>query len=72
MCDRSYVATQRSRTMIHEDNQSCIALANTPKKQTTEKHIATRFHHIREHIGLGSVALSFLATDAMEFTSPKV
>ena len=56
---------QTSPTMIHEDNQSCIALANTPKKQTTAKHIATRFHHIREHIGSGSVALSFLATDEM-------
>ena len=56
---------QNGPTVIREDNLSCIALANTPKKLQTAKHIATRFHHIREHIGSGSIALSFLATNFM-------
>ena len=35
---------------IHEDNQSCIAIAENPKFTPRTKHIALKCHHFRKHV----------------------
>ena len=35
---------------VHEDNQSCIAMANNPKFTPRTKHIAIKYHHFRKHV----------------------
>jgi len=37
-------------TMIHADNQGCIALANNPVSHSCAKHIDIRHHFIQERI----------------------
>ena len=35
---------------VHEDNQSCIAMAQSPKFTGRTKHIAIKYHHFRKHV----------------------
>ena len=35
---------------VHEDNQSCIAIAENPKFTPRTKHIALKYHHFRRHV----------------------
>ena len=35
---------------FHEDNQSCIAIAENPKFTPRTKHIALKYHHFRKHV----------------------
>ncbi len=35
---------------VHEDNQSCIAMAENPKFTPRTKHIAIKYHHFRKHV----------------------
>lgn len=35
---------------VHEDNQSCIAMANNPKFTPRTKHIAIKYHHFRKYV----------------------
>ena len=35
---------------VHEDNQSCIAIAENPKFTPRTKHIALKYHHFRKHV----------------------
>ena len=35
---------------VHEDNQSCIAMAKNPKFTPRTKHIAIKYHHFRKHV----------------------
>ena len=35
---------------VHEDNKSCIAVAESNKPPLRTKHIAVKYHHFRNHI----------------------
>ncbi|GAA5971198.1 hypothetical protein JCM11641_004182 [Rhodosporidiobolus odoratus] len=51
-----------SSTLIHEDNTSCIAIANNPLHQGRTKHYDIQHHFIRDQISRGRVRLSYINT----------
>lgn len=57
--------TYSGPTTIYEDNRGAISLADNPIDHLKTKHIAVRYHAIREHIGNGEIRLGHLATDKM-------
>jgi hypothetical protein len=46
--------------IIHEDNQSAIAIANNNGYQSRAKHIDIRHHFIREHIKTRKIELQYI------------
>jgi hypothetical protein len=48
---------QQEPTIIHQDNQACIALANNPIYHKRTKHIDIRYHYTRERVESHDVAL---------------
>ncbi|ODM22593.1 hypothetical protein SI65_00182 [Aspergillus cristatus] len=52
-------------TTIYEDNQGAIKIADNPVNHPKTKHIAVRYHAIRDHIGNGEICLEHLPTDKM-------
>ena len=52
-------------TTICEDNQGAIKIADNPINHPKTKHIAVRYHAIRDHISNGEVRLQHLPTDQM-------
>jgi hypothetical protein len=50
-------------TPIYCDNQAAIALASKPKFHACTKHIDIRYHFVRQHIKLGTLALSYCPTE---------
>jgi hypothetical protein len=53
---------QRSKTVIWEDNQGCIALSNNPVFHKRTKHIDIRYHFVRERIEAGDIEVKYLPT----------
>lgn len=53
---------QEGPTVIHEDNQGCIALANNPITQQRSKHIDIRYHFTRDLISDGVIVLRYIET----------
>jgi hypothetical protein len=47
---------------VHEDNQSCISMATLHKLSPQKKHIALKYHHFRQHIKSGRIAISYYRT----------
>ena len=45
---------------VHEDNQSCIAMANNPKFTPRTKHIALKYHYFRKHVKTPSQQSGFI------------
>lgn len=56
---------QMSATIIHADNQGCIALSRNPVAHSRAKHIDIRHHFIRERIARSEIDLQFLSTKEM-------
>ncbi|POM71774.1 Polyprotein [Phytophthora palmivora] len=52
-------AEQHGSTMIYEDNQGAMALANSVGYQARTKHIDIRYHFIREKVASGEVELTY-------------
>ena len=52
-------------TMIHEDNQGCIALAKNPVFHAQTKHIDIKYHFLREKVEEGVIELEYKPTDEM-------
>jgi len=52
-------------TMIHADNQGCIALANNPVSHSHTKHIDIHHHFIREYIKHWEIRLNYISTKDM-------
>ena len=52
-------------TLLLVDNQSAIKLAINPVFHKRSKHIAIRYHFIRERIEMGEVNLEYVRTLAM-------
>jgi hypothetical protein len=61
LSDLSYV--QDGPTVIFEDNQGCIALANNPVIQKRSKHINIKYHFTRERVESGEVSLQYIPTE---------
>ena len=47
---------------IFEDNQAAIEIATNPKDHSRTKHVAIRYHHIRERVANGEVRLKYIPT----------
>lgn len=54
ICDRA--------TIIHEDNQSCMRVAEEPKEHKRMKHIDVKYNFIRESIAGGEFQLKYIPT----------
>lgn len=52
-------------TIMYEDNQGAIALTDNPNDHPRTKHIAIRYHAIRDLIQSGEVKLQYLPTYEM-------
>ena len=52
-------------TIIHADNQGCIALANNPVSHLRAKHIDIRHHFIQERIECRKITLNYVSTKDM-------
>lgn len=49
-------------TTINEDNQSCIKAAEKPKNHKRMKHVAVKYHVVRDMIEKGLVKLQYIPT----------
>ncbi len=52
-------------TVIHEDNQSAIAIAKNPQFHGRTKHIEIKYHFVRELVDNGTVKLHYCDTSNM-------
>jgi hypothetical protein len=52
-------------TTLHSDSQGSIALAHNPEHHARTKHIAIRYHFIREHVADKTIDLTFVGTADM-------
>ncbi|KGO51188.1 Reverse transcriptase, RNA-dependent DNA polymerase [Penicillium expansum] len=63
----------RKPVVIHADNTGAIALAKNPEYHARTKHIAVRYHFLRQEVSSGSVTLEYIPTQeqaADGFTKP--
>ena len=56
---------QQKSTIIHEDNQSCIALAKNPVHHARSKHIDIQHHFIRDKVNSEEIKLVYTPTEEM-------
>ena len=56
---------QPNATVIFEDNDSCIKIANSPRKHPGIKHIDIRYHFIKDRIASKEIVLQRKATADM-------
>ena len=47
---------------VFEDNQSCIAVAESKKPPTRTKHIAIKYHHFRDLVDNGAIKTNYIDT----------
>ena len=52
-------------TTIFEDNQSAIAMTKNPQFHGRAKHIAIKYHFIREQVSNGMIKLEYCPTNEM-------
>ena len=52
-------------TIIHANNQRCIALAYNPINHSHTKHINIKYYFIYKHIKCGEVKLKYVSTKEM-------
>ena len=50
---------------IYEDNQATISMTKNPQYHGRSKHVAIKYHFIREHVSDGSVQLEYCPTKDM-------
>jgi hypothetical protein len=51
--------------ILNEDNQACIKLAKNPCQHKRTKHIAIKYHFIRENVKRKLIDLQYCPTDKM-------
>ncbi|SCZ92206.1 BZ3500_MvSof-1268-A1-R1_Chr5-2g07707 [Microbotryum saponariae] len=56
---------QQLATIIHEDNQATIKIANNPTHHARTKHFDVVHHFVSERVGFGEVKLVYCDTDSM-------
>ena len=52
-------------TIIQEDNQGCLAMANATSLSKRTKHIDVRYHYVNDMVREGEVILEYSATEVM-------
>lgn len=52
--------------LVHEDNQSCIALTKGDRAERKAKHIDTKFNFVKDMVRDGIVQLQYCATEQMQ------
>ena len=55
----------KTATTIFEDNQSAICMTKNPQFHGRTKHIAIKYHFIREQVGNGTIELKYCPTNEM-------
>ena len=53
-------ATPKIHCTIHEDNEGCIDLVETPRMRPRTKHIALKYHHFRKHVKDGTISIEYV------------
>ena len=53
---------QFQATILHEDNQPCIHVANNPGLSPKLKHIDLHYHFVRERVEDGDIQLQYIDT----------
>ena len=48
---------------VHEDNQSCIKVANSTKFTPRIKHIALKYHHFKTHVNQKKITVEYCRTE---------
>ena len=56
---------EQGTVKLHEDNQSCIALAKNPVFKSRAKHIDVRYHFVRERTQQKEVEITYCPTERM-------
>ena len=56
---------QHKSTILHEDNQSTIALIKNPKHHARTKHIDIKYHFIRQSVDTNCIEVKYCCTDNM-------
>ena len=56
---------QSQPTLIHEDNQSAIAMAKNPQFHKRPKHINIKYHYVREQVNNGKIVVKYCPTEEM-------
>lgn len=52
-----------SPTIMHEDNQSCIKVAEEPREHKRMKHIDVKYNFIRESVANKEIKLKYISTN---------
>ena len=52
-------------TVLYGDNQGALFLGDNPKTSSRTKHIAIKYHHIRELTEMNTLTLVYLETKRM-------
>ena len=47
---------------VFEDNQRCIAVAESRKPPARTNHIAIKYHHFRSLVGKGTIKINYIDT----------
>ena len=47
---------------VYEDNKGCVDLVKSPKTNPRTRHIAIKYHHFREHVQKGHLAIRWIST----------
>ena len=53
---------QNGATILHEDNQGCIKMAENDVFSKRTRHIDIRHHFVREHIAKGLIEMKYVPT----------
>ena len=48
---------------VHEDNQSCIRMANSEKFTPRPKYIALKYHYFKSHVKQKKVSINYCRTE---------
>ena len=56
---------QSQPTLIHEDNQSAIAMAKNPQFHKRSEHINIKYHYVRERVNNGKIVVKYCPTEEM-------
>jgi hypothetical protein len=52
-------------TIIHEDNQGCIAISSNNRTDSRTKHIDVKYHFVRDMIQAKEIAVKYISTENM-------
>lgn len=58
---------------VHEDNEACISMVQSPKFTPRTKHIALKYHHFRSYVDKGLIQIAHIGTTEQTadiFTKP--